>query len=171
MIGDYVLHYPVTDFAVSLIVVAAFVDLLGRALERPNWKVAVDWLLFTGFAGGLAALGTGLWLVAAQDHANDDTLSLHRWFAYSTLCAAAIAVAARMFERRLPKLNLLRTAALAIAAGLVCCTGYVGGKMTHSARGGHVHTHDEHGVQEPALEESVQPTESVPAPNGVKPTN
>lgn len=163
MIGHYVLHYPVTDFAVSLIVLAAFVDLLGRLLERPQWKIAVDWLLFTGFAAGVAALGTGLWLVSVHDHANPDTVSLHRWFAYSTVGAAAIAVAARVFQHRVPKLNFLRTAALAIAAGLVCCTGYVGGKMTHSSRSTHVHTHD-HGAHELAPEsESPEPTETAPA--------
>lgn len=142
MLGQYVLHYPITDFAVSLVVLAAFVDLLGRALERPHWKVAVDWLLMTGFAGGLAAMGTGLWLAVDHHPANEDTQSLHQWFAYSTVGATAIAVAARLFERRLPSLGALRTAALAIAAGLVCCTGYVGGRMTHSGGGGHVHTHD-----------------------------
>ncbi len=164
MVGYYVLHYPITDFAVSLIVVAAFIDLLGRLLERPHWRVAVDWLLFSGFASGLAAMGTGLWLASAHD---GDTVSLHRSFAFGTVCVTAVAVAARVFERRLPRLGVVRTAALAIAAGLVCCTGYVGGKMTHSARGNHVHVHDDDGTQQPALElETSQPTESGP-PNHV----
>lgn len=153
MVGQYALHYPITDFAVSLVVLAAFVDLLGRALERPHWKVAVDWLLFTGFAGALAAMGTGLWLVADHHPSNEDRQSLHQWFAYTTVCATAIAVAARLFERRLPRLGALRTAALAIAAGLVCCIGYVGGRMTHSGAGGHVHTHDRAERPEPAVEE------------------
>lgn len=164
MVGGYVLHYPITDFAVSLLVVAAFVDLLGRALERPQWRIAVDWLLFTGFAGAVAALGTGLWLVSAHNHQSADTLSLHRWFAFSTVGAAAIAVAARLSDRRLPRLGMLRTAALAIAAGLVCCTGYVGGRMTHLTRTDHAHTHD-HGTEEPAPDaERSPPTESAPAP-------
>jgi uncharacterized membrane protein len=166
VVGHYALHYPITDFAVSLLVVAAFVDLLGRALERPDWRIAVDWLLFTGFAGGVAAMCTGLWLATDHDHSNPDTLSLHRWFAYSTVCTAAIALAARIFERRLPKLSVMKTAALAIAAALVCCTGYVGGRMTHSSRGNHVHTHDHDSTADPPVQSGrLQPTELAPGPH------
>jgi len=159
VVGNYAFHYPVTDFAVSLLVVAAFVDMLGRALERPHWRVAVDWLLFTGFAGALAALGTGLWLDKDHGHSNADTLSLHRWFAFSTIGATTIAVSARILERRMPKLGAVRTTALAVAAGLVCCTGYVGGRMTHSGRNSHVHTHD----ADPGESEGAEPPTPLPA--------
>lgn len=141
MLGDYVLHYPLTDFAVSLLTVAALVDLASRLLARPQWNIAVDWLLLTGFAGALAAVGSGMWLVAVQHHPHDDTLSLHHWFAYGTLATATVAVAARLFQRRVPKLSLLRTAALLISALLVSCAGFVGGKMAHAPAGTHVHTH------------------------------
>jgi uncharacterized membrane protein len=162
--GQYVLHYPITDFAVSLVVLAAFIDLLGRGLERPQWQIAVDWLLFTGFAAGLAAMGTGLWLVTDHHPANEDTMWLHRSFAYSTVCATGIAVAARSFERRVPRLGALRTLALAIAAGLVCCTGYIGGRMTHAGGGNHVHTHDGTEPQEPALEQESRHEAPAPVP-------
>ena len=148
MIGNYALHYPLTDFAVSLLAVAALVDVLGRILDRPQWRIAVDWLLFTGFAGVLAAVGSGLWLVSAQRHEHGDALSVHHYFAYATLGVTSVAVVARSLQGRLPKLGFVRTIALVLAAFLVSCAGFVGGKMSHSSGRGHLHTHepgDRHG--------------------------
>ena len=153
MIGDYILHFPLTDFAVSLLALAALVDVGALVLGRPQWAVAVDWLLFAGFAGAVAAVGSGLWLVAAQNHPHDDLLTLHHYFAYGTLGAATVAVAARILQRRVPKLSWLRTSALAIAALLVSCAGFVGGKMSHGQSGGHSHddmVHDTGTTQPPA---------------------
>ena len=48
------MHYPLTNFAVSLLAIAALIDLAARLLDRPQWNVAVDWLLFAGFAGAVA---------------------------------------------------------------------------------------------------------------------
>jgi uncharacterized membrane protein len=143
VVGNYVLHYPLTDFAVSLLALAALVDVTCRLFARPQWQIAVDCLLFAGFAGAVAAVGSGLWLVAVQPHSHGNTLSLHHYFAYGTLGAATVAVVARAFQGRIPKLGLLRTAALLIAALLVSCAGYVGGTMAHPPRGSHTHTHDD----------------------------
>lgn len=154
MLGDYILHFPLTDFAVSLLAVAALVDVATRVFARPHWTAAVDWMLFTGFVGVLAAVGSGLWLVTASAHPHDDTLSLHHWFAYSTLAVATIAVAARVLQQRIPKLAWLRTIALATAALLVSCTGFVGGKMSHGRVSGHSHDGMEHepsGTSDPEL--------------------
>lgn len=141
MLGNYVLHYPLTDFAVSLLALAALVDLAARVFQRPQWSVAVDWLLYAGFGGAVMAVGSGLWLVSAQDHGHDATLSLHHYFAYGTLGVSAVAVAARLFQERVPKLALLRTAALLVSALLVSAAGFVGGKMAHPVAGTHMHTH------------------------------
>lgn len=161
MLGNYILHFPLTDFAVSLLAVAALVDIAARLLARTQWESAVDWLLFTGFAGTAAAVGSGLWLVSASGHPHDDTLSLHHKFAYGTLATATIAVAARLLQRRITKLAWLRTVALAVSALLVSCAGYVGGKMSHGTSSGHSHEGMGH---EP---EPMAPTaEPPPTPQG-----
>ncbi len=141
MIGDYILHFPLTDFAVSLLVIAALIDVGGRLLGRATWTVAVDVLLATGFTGALAAVGSGLWLLAGSDHPHDLTLSRHHWFAYGALAAASAAVVARLLQRRWPSFAAARTAMLVIAAGLVSGAGFYGGKMAHPAAGGD-HGHD-----------------------------
>lgn len=170
MLGNHVLHYPLTDFAVSLLALAALVDVAGRVLRRPQWSIAVDWLLYTGFAGAVAAVGSGLWLVYVQNHPHDETLSLHHYFAYGTLATSAIAVAARLFQGRVPKLGLLRTAALVISAGLVSGAGFVGGTMAHPAAGTHTHTHGgeemnmDHGQME--MGSAARPITVVPEPIG-----
>lgn len=131
MIGDYVLHFPLTDFAVSLLVLAAVLDVAQRVLSRPSWRVAVDVLLVTGFIGALVSVGSGLWLLAGSDHPHDATLSLHHWFAYGALAAASAAVTARLLERRSRVFGVVRTSTLVIAAGLVSGAGFYGGKMAH----------------------------------------
>lgn len=140
MLGNYILHFPLTDFAVSLLAVAALVDVASRLFRRAGWSSATDWLLFTGFGGTLVAIGSGLWLVAASNHPHDATLDLHHKFAYGTLATATIAVAARVFQTRSPKLAWVRTIALVVAALLVSGAGFVGGKMSHgTTEGGHSH--------------------------------
>jgi uncharacterized membrane protein len=166
VVGNYVFHYPLTDFAISLLALAALVDVTSRLLARPQWQIAVDWLLFAGFVGAMAAVGSGLWLVAVQPHSHGDTLSLHHYFAYGALGAATVAVVARTFQGRIPKLGLLRTTALLIAALLVSCAGYVGGTMAHPPRGSHTHTHDDDMGHDPEGKmPEMQPTrDDTPTP-------
>lgn len=142
MLGNYVLHFPLTDFAVSLLAVAALVDIAARVLARPQWASAIDWLLFSGFAGAASAVGSGWWLVSSYGHPHDDTLSLHHYFAYGALGASTVAVAARLLQARSPKLGWLRTIALALAALLVSGAGFVGGKMSHPPEAPHAHGED-----------------------------
>ena len=141
MLGDYVVHFPVTDFATSLLFVAALVE-IGRILfHRPGWSATVDILLVGGFLGALASVGSGLWLVASSDHAHDNLLSTHHVFAYGALSAATLSVVARLLQRRSSKLAVLKTAALVVAAGLVSVAGYYGGKMSHADKS---HERDDH---------------------------
>ncbi len=138
MIGDYVLHFPITDFAVSLLVIAALIDVGRLALRRPQWIPAVDLLAFLGFGGAVAAVATGLWLTSAQDHGDSRILSIHHWLAYGTLGVSAVAVAARLLEARVRKLAAVKTTALLVAAALVSATGFFGGRMAHGD-GEHAH--------------------------------
>lgn len=64
MLGDYILHYPLTDFAVSLLAIAALIEIGRLVLKRAAWSTAVDLLLVGGFIGALVAVGSGLWLVS-----------------------------------------------------------------------------------------------------------
>lgn len=139
MLGDYVLHFPVTDFAVSLLAVAALIELGRIFLRRPQWATAVDILLLLGFGGAMASVLTGLWLTSAGSHPHTRALDIHHWFAYGTLGVSAVAVAARAFEARSGKLATVKTVALVISAALVSGAGFYGGKMAHGDEAGHSH--------------------------------
>ena len=52
---------------------------------------------------------------------------------------AVIAVAARLFQARIPALAWVRTISLVVAAFLVSGAGFVGGTMSHGSMGGHSH--------------------------------
>ncbi len=134
MLGDYILHFPLTDFAVSLLAIAALIDVGRLVLKRAAWSTAVDILLVAGFLGALAAVGSGLWLVSSQAHAHDELLSMHHWFAYGTLAAASASVLSRLLEKRWAVFGALKTGTLVLAALLVSAAGFYGGKMAHPAR-------------------------------------
>ena len=144
MLGDYVLHYPITDFAVSLLAVAALIELGRIVLRRPSWAPAVDLLLYLGFGGAIAAVGTGLWLTSVEDHGHSRSLTIHHYFAYSTLGFATVAVIARALEARKGAFAKLKTGALLVSAALVSGAGFYGGSMAHGARedGAHAHPDD-----------------------------
>lgn len=133
MLGDYILHFPLTDFAVSLLAVAALIDVARLVLKRGAWTTTVDLLLVAGFLGALAAVGSGLWLVSAQVHIHDDLLSVHHWFAYGTLAAASASVIARLLQKRSPAFAAIKTTALVLSALLVSGAGFYGGRMAHPA--------------------------------------
>lgn len=131
MIGDYILHFPLTDFAVSLLALAALIDVGRLVLKRAAWATTVDLLLAAGFLGALAAVGSGLWLISSQGHAHDDLLSIHHWFAYGTLAAASASVIARLLQKRSAVFGPIKSMMLVVAALLVSGAGFYGGKMAH----------------------------------------
>ena len=139
MIGDYILHFPLTDFAVALLVVAAALDIARRALRRPQWSTTVDLLLVLGFLGAVASVASGLWLTSASEHPHDEALERHHLFAYSAAATAFVAVVARAFEPRVPRLAIAKTALLLLSAGLVSGAGFYGGRMAHPADAPHAH--------------------------------
>ncbi len=162
MLGDYILHYPLTDFAVSLLAIAALIEIGRLVLKRAAWSTAVDLLLVGGFIGALVAVGSGLWLVSEQAHAHDDLLSVHHWFAYSTLAAASASVVARLLQKRSPVFAGVKTVTLVIAAALVSGAGFYGGKMAHPA--------GEAAHNDAMPHDDVIPHEGItPAPHGSMP--
>ena len=89
-----------------------------RCSETTSSIIAADVLLFLGFAGAIASVGSGLWLVAAGDHGHARELDLHHWFAYAATGVAALAVPLRTLQRRRPHLATVKTVALAVSAAL-----------------------------------------------------
>jgi len=72
-----------------------------------------------------------LWLVSSTGAGHSDQLSRRHWFAYSGLAMTVLAGLARLLRGRIPKMHLVQTAALVVAAALVSIAGYYGGAMAH----------------------------------------
>lgn len=166
MFGNYILHHPLTDFAVALLVIAALIDVGRLVLRRPQWQAAVDLLLLLGFGGALVSVGSGLWLVAVQDHGHSKTLTIHHWLAYSTLGVATVGVIAHFLAGRRPAFAKLKTAALLVSAALVSSAGFHGGKMAHPAGEAMPHTHGD----EPAPHDAMPRSGSGSAGSGTTAT-
>ena len=157
MIDDYVLHFPLTDFPVAFLVLAALVE-CGRLAFRRPWTLVVDVLLLFGWLGALVAVGSGLWLVAIMQVDHADELAVHHYFAYATLGAATIAGVARLLVTRRPKLAVLKTLGILASALLVSGAGFVGGAMAHSSE------HDMPGAPSQASGSEGAPPATVPQP-------
>ncbi len=162
MLGDYVLHFPLTDFAVSLLAVAALLDVGRLVLKRATWTTAVDLLLAFGFLGALGAVGSGLWLVSVQGHGHDELLSMHHWFAYGTLAAASASVLSRLLQNRIPAFAYIKTLSLVIAAVLVTGAGFYGGKMAHPVAGAPSHHGETPRAESAPHEEEAAPHHVIP---------
>lgn len=165
MLGDYILHFPLTDFAVSLLAIAALIDVARLVLKRAGWITAVDILLVGGFLGALAAVGSGLWLVSSQAHARDELLSMHHWFAYGTLAAASASILCRLLEKRAPVFAVLKTGTLVLAALLVSGAGFYGGKMAHPAGAPSHHDDVPHEAMTPVQHGAMPPDAMTNAPS------
>ena len=146
MLGDYVFHYPLTDFAVGLLAIAALLEGGRIVLKRPQWQTAIDLLLWLGFGGAVASVLSGLWLVSASGHGHTRELTLHHYFAYGTLGVAALGVVAHLGQRKQPRLAGVKTVALFASAALVSAAGYFGGAMAHPKG----HADDGHDMAQPA---------------------
>lgn len=162
MLGDYVLHFPLTDFAVSLLAIAALIEVARVVLKRPAWAVAVDVLLVSGFLGALAAVGSGLWLVSTELHVHDDLLSIHHRFAYGTLATASASMIARLLQKRSPVLGAIKTVTLLVSALLVSGAGFYGGKMAHPPVGTPSHDAVPH-------DDALPHSDTMPADRGMSP--
>lgn len=162
MLGDYILHFPLTDFAVSLLAVAALIEVARLVVKRPAWAATVDVLLVTGFLGALAAVGSGLWLVSTELHVHDDLLSIHHWFAYGTLAAASASMIARLLQKRSPVFGAIKTVTLLLSALLVSGAAFYGGKMAHPPPGTPSHDALPH-------DDAVPHSETMPADHGMSP--
>ncbi|MEJ7598475.1 MAG: hypothetical protein WKG01_11245 [Kofleriaceae bacterium] len=165
MLGDYILHFPLTDFAVSLLAIAALVDVARIVLKRAAWSTTVDILLLAGFLGALAAAASGLWLVSSQAHAHDELLSMHHWFAYGTLAAASASVLSRLLEKRSRVFTALKTGTLVAAALLVSGAGFYGGRMAHPPGAPSHHDDVPHEAMTPEQHGAMAPDAMTNAPS------
>ncbi len=145
MIGDVILHFPLTDVPVTLLIVGALIDLAGLILGRERPRMVASWMLVIGTTGAALAAGTGLWLATYPIYGSHaDLLPIHRLLGLATLGAGITAVALTVVARRLPALLHVRLAALLLAAVLAAATGWYGGEMAHPvlqvSGGGHQHS-------------------------------
>ncbi|MEO8451612.1 MAG: DUF2231 domain-containing protein [Gemmatimonadota bacterium] len=150
------IHLPLVAF-----VLAALLDLLDLRRKNTEWHRAATLMWWIAFAGGAAAVTTGLIAYNRVDHSDHahEAMILHRNVAFAALSVLLVAGIVRW---RVPRLRLSVILGVVGALGLGFA-GYLGGELVYThglgistrnldaimdARGGHQH--------------NEQPTEAAP---------
>jgi mono/diheme cytochrome c family protein len=126
------LHPVLVHFPVSLLLVAAVLELCTLKNFHAKLRAGINALVFIGALSAVVAAGFG-WLLASQEDYGGDTLAIHQWTGMATaafgLVAAALLYAITQNQRR--QLILAYRGVLLFTAIGVSVAGHFGGSLTH----------------------------------------
>ncbi len=118
-------HPIVIHFPVALLIVALFVEILGRTPLAKGWRNQGGLLLWIGTIGAVVAVLFG-YTLGIVDEWRSSTFDTHQWTGIGVAATALLATLFRSVDRQ--GLSLL---ALAVSVGFVSVAGYMGGELTH----------------------------------------
>lgn len=129
------IHPMVVHFAIALLIVAVFLDLLGKVANQPSLHSAAFVNLALGGVFAIAAVAAGMLaevrlLITPAVH---QVLDTHKLLGFSACGGIVLLLAWRLFERgRFPRRGGLAYLAAGLAvAGLVGGAGYFGSKLVY----------------------------------------
>lgn len=133
----YHLHPIAVHFPIALLSVGLLAAVVSALHGKPAWLAeAVSWLLWLGTLSALAAVGLGHLAEKTAPHVPSawETLADHENLAHwTTGLFAALSLGRLWLRRRARKVPRWAGGALMlvwmVAAGLLACTGYLGGKL------------------------------------------
>ena len=126
------LHPILVHFPVSLLLIAAVMEVLTFRKFQSPLRTGINWLVFIG-AGGAALSAFFGWLLASSGSYGGDTFTAHQWIGIATaivgiLLAVSLWVAIRNKSNGLVKVYQIL---LLLAAVGVSVAGHYGGYLTH----------------------------------------
>ncbi|MGE5386689.1 MAG: DUF2231 domain-containing protein [Betaproteobacteria bacterium] len=134
-------HPALVHFPIALILVAAFFTVVAKlASDRPvagEWAATGRWTLRCGAVLGMAAALAGWVAFNSVDHddAGHVAMLLHRDWAMGTMAAMVVLVLWEILQTRAGRPVSWRfAAALALAAGGVVTTGWLGSELVYRHR-------------------------------------
>lgn len=136
MIADYVLHFPLTDFAIVLVIVGACFELAARFTSNELWDKIARAMLILGSAGIALTISSGLWLVSTTDHGghHGDALDTHRLLGLSAGVLVLLTLMFHLARNKVPAAIAGRTVAYVLAAALTAAAAFAGGQMAHGGQ-------------------------------------
>jgi uncharacterized membrane protein len=116
------LHPMIVHFPISMLVVALFMEVLGR--KSDSFRAGIRLLVFIGAISAVVSVVFGLLLSNTGDYGSD-TLALHQWVGIGTMVFAGITALAYI------KQNRFRKALLTFTVIGVTVAGHLGAGLTH----------------------------------------
>lgn len=126
------LHPLVVHFPVTLLLVAAILELFTFKNFQSKLRPAINLLLSAGVVTAVVAVVFGLLLARNGDYGKD-TLSLHQWTSIATATLGAVSLLFLFYITKKSRSNLIkpyRTIILFAGVG-VCIAGHFGASLTH----------------------------------------
>lgn len=126
------LHPLIVHFPVSLIVIAAFMEMLSLKNYNSNLRAGIQLLLIIGAVSAVLSVIFGL-LIANLENYSGDTLALHQWIGIGTAllsCISLLFVRAIKKEQKRSLIIAYRTILIVTVFG-IAITGHLGASITH----------------------------------------
>ena len=126
------LHPIAVHFPVSLLLIAAVMEVFTLRRFQSQLRVGINWLVVIGGAGALLSAACG-WLLAWSGTYGGDTFETHQWVGTATAVfgsLAALLLAAALRTKRPYLVKAYQTALLLASVG-VSIAGHYGGSLTH----------------------------------------
>lgn len=142
------LHFQSVHFPIALLIIGALFDLLAWFRPQPLFRQVSTLLLFIGTAGGILAVGSGLWIESSY---SSELLDTHKVTAIVSLVLAIAAILMHFLEKQWPAAAFLRTLCY---VGSVCF-------ITFAAHYGGIMVHGEGPIEKPTTREKKESKEGV----------
>ncbi len=126
------LHPMMVHFPVSLLLIAACMEVFTFRRFQSPLRTGINWLVFIGSTGALFAALCG-WLLAKSGSYGGETFEAHRWAGIATAVLGTLAASLLLIAIRTKRLGLIRVyqALLLLATAGVSLAGHYGGSLTH----------------------------------------
>src|SRR5690606_5403328 len=126
------LHPMLVHFPVSLLLIAAIMEVLTFRRFQSQLRAGINWLVFIGSSSAVVAAICG-WLLAWTGEYGGDTFYAHQWAGTATAVLGAIAGFLLLAGQRTERMVLLKAyrVTLLLSSVGVFLAGHYGGSITH----------------------------------------
>ena len=126
------LHPMVVHFPLSLLLLAAVLELISIRRFQSRWRPAIEIMLWVGALSAVASAGLG-YMLMIHDEYNGEGVDLHQKLGIATAALSMTSLGIYVLSRRNPARNRVMAyrAALFLSAITLVATGHYGAMLTH----------------------------------------
>jgi len=126
------LHPIIVHFPVSLLLIAAVMEMLTFRKFQSSLRTGINWLVFIGAGGAVIAAVFG-WLLASSGSYGGDTFASHQWVGITTAVLGVLVAISLWMAIRTNRYGFVKIyqVLLLLATVGVSVAGHYGGSLTH----------------------------------------